>query len=516
MKKVTVLLLVLFILTAFTEIQGDALSDVTQRGVLRMGSSPEYIPFVFYDENGTMTGLDIALIEEVGRRMGVNVQTVDIAFDGLLDSLEIGQIDIIGRGISKTPAREELIDFSSVYYKGAAQFIALASLPKPAEVDQSCFSNRRIGVQKATSFEEWIRDNLVSGGYVDLTNVYLYSNAVDLMKGLDRGDVDLVIIDQDVYESLYQSTGDYQVFYEGFLEEDYAFGLQKGSTLTDVVNGHLEDMMKDGTAQQIADRFFSMDFSGDSTIQPTAVPTAAPYIPTQIPPAGCINGMTFVADVTIPDGSVVVPGNYFRKTWRVMNNGTCDWTPGYSFVFVGGDQMNGNNIIIPDYVAAGQTYDLSVDMVAPTDPGSYKGSWQMFAPTGLNFGETIWVNVVVGDGPQPVYPTPVPGYVNITSFYADSSSGFPEDCVTIYWSTEGASSADIYVDSSPVSQWNDPNGSMMLCNEVSGLGGHQIQLHAVSDASDAWADLQYTTMGHPTGLIVPTPEEEHATGLIVP
>ena len=274
--------------------------------------------------------------------------------------MEIGQIDIIGRGISKTPAREELIDFSSVYYKGAAQFIALASLPKPAEVNQSSFSNRRIGVQKATSFEEWIRDNLVSDGYVDLTNVYLYSNAVDLMKGLDRGDVDLVIIDQDVYESLYQSTGDYQVFYEGFLEEDYAFGLQKGSTLTDVVNGHLEDMMKDGTAQQIADRFFSMDF------------------------------------------------------------------------------------------------------------------------------------------------------------YADSSSGFPEDCVTIYWSTEGASSADIYVDSSPVSQWNDPNGSMMLCNEVSGLGGHQIQLHAVSDASDAWADLQYTTMGHPTGLIVPTPEEEHATGLIVP
>ena len=65
--------MVLFIFAAFTEVHGDALSDVTQKGVLRMGSSPEYIPFVFYDENGTMTGLDIALIEEVGRRMGVNV-----------------------------------------------------------------------------------------------------------------------------------------------------------------------------------------------------------------------------------------------------------------------------------------------------------------------------------------------------------------------------------------------------------------------------------------------------------
>ena len=85
MKKILILLLVLMAITA--AVQADDLSDVMQNGVLRMGSAPEYAPFVFYGENDAMTGIDIALVEEVGRRMGVKVQTVDIAFDGLIDSM---------------------------------------------------------------------------------------------------------------------------------------------------------------------------------------------------------------------------------------------------------------------------------------------------------------------------------------------------------------------------------------------------------------------------------------------
>ena len=523
-KSIIFLFAMVFILTAAV-VQADDLSDVMQNGVLRMGSSPEYVPFVFYDEDGTMTGIDVALIEEVGRRMGVKVQTVDIAFDGLIDSLEIGQVDVIGRGMSKTPEREELIDFSKVYYKGAAQFIGLVSLPKPAAVDNSSFSGLKIGVQKATSFEQWIRDNLVSSGYLDLKNVFLYSNASDLVKGLDRGDVDLIVIDQDVYESQYQERGNYQVFYDGFLEEDYAFGLQKGSSLTDVINQHLSDMLQDGTAQEIADRFFSMDFSQDGSVitHPTAVPTAAPIIyPTQPAPAGCINSMTFVQDVTITDGHQVAPGEYFRKTWRVYNNGTCSWDPSYSFVFVSGDQMNGNNISIPAIVAMGQTIDLSVDLVAPMDPGTYRGYWQMRAPTGVNFGETVWVKVRVNDQPQPVYPTPTPEDgqhehpITITSFYADSYEGYPEDCVTVYWSTDGATGAEILVDGSSVYQWDDPNSSRTLCGEVSGLGVHQIQLHALNVTNDAWSSLQYNCIEHAMGLITPEPEPDYPTGLITP
>ena len=100
--------------------------------------------------------------------------------------------------------------------------------------------------------------------------------------------------------------------------------------------------------------------------------------------------MTFAADVTIADGHQVSPGERFRKIWRVYNNGTCTWTAGYSFVYVSGDRMSGNNIAIPSVVSPGQTVDLAVDLIAPTGSGTYKGYWQMQAPNGKNFGETIW------------------------------------------------------------------------------------------------------------------------------
>ena len=532
MKKKFILLFVLFLLLAAASAHADDLSDVMQNGVLRMGSAPEYAPFVFYDENDAMTGIDIALIEEAGRRMGVRVQTVDIAFDGLIDSLKIGQVDIIGRGMSKTASRLEQIDFSRVYYKGEAEFIALASLTKPEQADLSSFKDLKIGVQKATSFEQWIRENLISSGYTDARDVYLYANASDLTKALDRMDVDLIVLDEDIFDSLYKASGKYQVFYKGFLEENYAFGLRKDSTLIEVINGHLNDMMKDGTAQKIAERFFAMDHTKEETTitKPTQAPTAAPVIPdvvipTQTPAVSCINSMTFAADVTISDGHQVSPGERFRKIWRVYNNGTCTWTPSYSFVYVAGDRMSGNDISIPANVAPGQTIDLAVELIAPAGSGTYKGYWQMRSREGLNFGETVWVKVRV-PGSEPVYPTPVPTQeegqhfipITINSFYPSAYEGYPENCVTVYWSTKGAASAEILVDGVSLHKWDDANGSRTICDEVSGFGPHEIQLHALNVVTDSWSSFVYTTMKHPTGLIIPDQPEtgEYATGLIMP
>ena len=74
MKKGFIFLFVLLLLLTAAAVQADDLADVMQNGVLRMGSSPEYIPFVFYDDNGNMDGIDIALIQEAARRMGVRVE----------------------------------------------------------------------------------------------------------------------------------------------------------------------------------------------------------------------------------------------------------------------------------------------------------------------------------------------------------------------------------------------------------------------------------------------------------
>ena len=145
-------------------------------------------------------------------------------------------------------------------------------------------------------------------------------------------------------------------------------------------------------------------------IAPTLVPTKAPPAPippTDTPtgtgPGGCILSEQFLADVTIPDGTVLAPGTPFVKTWRVKNNGTCDWE-NYQLIFAAGEQMSGPVAVNVNRTPAGGTTDVSVNLVAPPTPGEHKGGWRFKATNGSVFGGlTVVISV-----PAPATATPLP------------------------------------------------------------------------------------------------------------
>jgi len=136
-------------------------------------------------------------------------------------------------------------------------------------------------------------------------------------------------------------------------------------------------------------------------IQPSAIPTlpivnTATAIPTGTPEC---NLAYFTADVSYPDGSQVPVGSSFTKTWRFKNLGTCTWTSGYKIVFDHGDHMNGpaDQSLTPGTVAPGQTVDVSVNLVAPSTPGTYQGFWFLRDPGGVHFNNNtgeVWVKIV--------------------------------------------------------------------------------------------------------------------------
>jgi Ig-like domain from next to BRCA1 gene len=124
-----------------------------------------------------------------------------------------------------------------------------------------------------------------------------------------------------------------------------------------------------------------------TSIPPT--PTRTPVPPTPTPTAVTLacNLVQFVADVSIPDGSVVQPGASFTKTWRLKNIGSCTWTTDYALVFADGDRLGGPaGLTLPGSVLPGQVIDLSVDLVAPFQAGSYHGNWRLRDAGGVLFG----------------------------------------------------------------------------------------------------------------------------------
>ncbi len=500
MKKIFLLLSVVMLLTAFAAVSADDLADVKQAGVLRFGAPLEYIPFVFEDDNGSPSGMDVALMEEVCRRIGVRLQKFSFARDGIIDALNLGQIDVIGGGLSKTDARAQRIDFTRTYYNGEAVFISLASVSKPQVVNLDNFRGMKIGVVKGSSFQDWVQNNLVVTNMIPQASVYTYSDSADGIKAMERKDVDLIAIDQDVYDSRYRGTGKYQIFYSGFNTENYAFGVRKGSTLTDVINTHLVDMLRDGTAQNIANKFFTMDFTKkDSTIQ-KPVATLAP-IATAVPSASsCVNGMSYVADVTVKDGENFNPNAKFRKTWRIYNTGSCTWDSNYTLQLVSGDAMNGSYVRIPTTVKPGQTVDVSVDLTAPNKTGNYKGYWQMRNPQGTGFGQTIWVAIKVsGSAVQPT-ARPSDGQKRtipvINYFYAGNTEGHLGDGTILYWSVSNAGGVTITCNGATIENSSKLTGSAPINAPLQKAGIHEIKLTAHSVTDDVSSSVYYTMYDH--------------------
>jgi Ig-like domain from next to BRCA1 gene len=116
------------------------------------------------------------------------------------------------------------------------------------------------------------------------------------------------------------------------------------------------------------------------TLTPAATLTSIPLpVSSNTPVASATpncNAAQFVADVTIPDGTVMAPGQAFVKKWRIKNIGTCAWS-GYTLIFDSGDSMNGPATKAISALNPGQEVDLEVNLTAPSAAGNYRGYWRI-------------------------------------------------------------------------------------------------------------------------------------------
>ena len=110
--------------------------------------------------------------------------------------------------------------------------------------------------------------------------------------------------------------------------------------------------------------------------------------------------MHFVADVAIPDGTVLAPGTSFRKVWSVKNPGPSSWAPGVRLVHVDGATFTPHHMTdafspLARAVDAGATIEIGINLIAPRDPGKHTGFFRLCTPDGESFGHRLWADIVV-------------------------------------------------------------------------------------------------------------------------
>ena len=97
----------------------------------------------------------------------------------------------------------------------------------------------------------------------------------------------------------------------------------------------------------------------------------------------------------------MAPGERMTKRWRLQNSGDVPWPVGCTLEHVGGANLvAGAHLRCPvPVVAPGGTVDLSVQLVAPAEPGRHVAYFRLRGPDGRRFGSRIWADLSTQQAP---------------------------------------------------------------------------------------------------------------------
>jgi polar amino acid transport system substrate-binding protein len=445
----------------------DSWEKVRAAGKIVVGTSADYLPFEYYVAESQLDGFDIALMNEIGRRMGVPPEYHNIAFDGLGNALQLKQIDTAIAAISMTPERAAVVDFSNIYLVSEDAILAAPQAQVTISQPQD-MAGFRIGVQSGSVHARWAQTNLVDTGIIPPDNLFVYQVFAQAVSDLLAKRLDLLITDLPAAQAAAQANT-LTIVGQGLNPQRYALALPKGSAaLKAEIDRILADLQSEGKVAELAKQYLDLD---PAEILP--IPTPGPEATAPAPPAtGCLDGLALVEHLSMDDKNMtappqLAPGQPFTKGWRVRNVGTCTWDQNYRLVYAHGNnpaaRMGGEPVALTQSVAPNETYDLEINLIAPLKPGVYQGFWQMVNGQNLAFGERLPVGISV-TAPATATPaptqTPAPGI----DFRVDRTNIKQGECVVFSWKVENVREVYFYAQGE---QWQDKGvageGSQTVC-----------------------------------------------------
>jgi polar amino acid transport system substrate-binding protein len=124
-------------------------ADLRASGVLRVGTDASYAPASSFAQDGrTIIGFEPDLLAAVGRVLGMDVELVAVPFDGLLEDVSAGRIDIAMSAMTDTPERQATADFVNYFSAGTSIVVRRGNPHGVLELGDLC--GRRVAVERAT------------------------------------------------------------------------------------------------------------------------------------------------------------------------------------------------------------------------------------------------------------------------------------------------------------------------------------------------------------------------------
>jgi ABC-type amino acid transport substrate-binding protein len=229
------------------------LAGLKTPGVLRVATSLDNPPFSTVNAQHQPDGLDVALITELAKRLGLRADIGDFAFDHLGPSLVDNEADVAIAALSITPERSSQMDFTNVYYVGQDAVLAPkgSTLGKIATLDD--LAKLKVGVQKGSVYEAWVQENAVQPGKMPPANLVAFRTPDDALEALGH-QIDVFLLDLMPARAFEQQDKAVMVG-EGLYPQVYGIAVRKGSGLVAPLNRVLAEAQADGTLKSLVEQY---------------------------------------------------------------------------------------------------------------------------------------------------------------------------------------------------------------------------------------------------------------------
>ena len=257
MKKLIALALacvmLLGLLAGCTKAESDNELNLVENGKLIMSTNAAFPPYEMTTDDGGFEGIDVEIAGEIAKKLGLELVIDDMDFDSALLAVQQGKSDIVMAGVSVTPKRQLVMDFSNSYAKG----VQVVIVKEGSDVTMDNLAEKMIGCQRGTTGYIYASDTPKNGGYGE-DHVTAYDNGAGAVQALLNGQVDCVIIDSAPAQEYVKANPGLTILEGTWVEEEYAIGMNKGNTaLVEAVNKALEELTNDGTVQKIIDKYIN-------------------------------------------------------------------------------------------------------------------------------------------------------------------------------------------------------------------------------------------------------------------
>ena len=231
-----------------------SLEQIKAKGVFVVGLDDAFPPMGFREKGSNeIVGFDIDLAKKAAEKLGVKVEFKPVAWDGIILSLNKGDIDVIWNGLTITPEREKQIAFSKPYLDNR-QIIVVKTASKIQTKAE--LKGKTVGLQLGSSSENALNADKETAK--SLKDVKKYSDNQLALLDLEAGRVDAVIVDEIVGRyNIAKKTGVYRVLSDNVGTEMYGVGFRKNdASFAAALDKALDDMKKDGSADAISKKWF--------------------------------------------------------------------------------------------------------------------------------------------------------------------------------------------------------------------------------------------------------------------